>query len=159
MDLVTGIPELFDLRAYKMGFGVMHIEVVDHEDPAGAQALGDGADSVVVFPSGAEITEAGKKIKSVVVIVAAEGQPHIMHGELQPGGIDGGVLFRGAGGHRDAAVRDIDARHKISHRCEDTAVTAPAAGHVEHPAAGRRLQARYQFLDKGFRFLLIPFKI
>src|SRR5262249_50455509 len=63
---------------YKMVFHVMRVEIIDHKDAGWFQTLSHCPHGIIMLAACVEISEACKKIKSIIEIINVKRQSHIV---------------------------------------------------------------------------------
>ena len=105
-----------------------------------------------MLPSRPEITKAGEKVKCIIKIIAPRRKPHIMQIEMK-------ISFFKLLSVINTIGRNVNSSNIKPKRGKRFTVAPLAAGHVQHHAAGSRLQMLNQLPDKGFCFFFVPLKI
>src|SRR5688500_5849704 len=93
----------------------MHIQIVDHKNSSRLQTFCDGADRIIMFTTGFEVSETRKEIKSIVKIISPEWKPHIMYKKIKIGSFKLFCIF-------DIIKRNIDPGYCVTHRSKYFAV-------------------------------------
>lgn len=108
--------------------------------------MSEGVQMVLII---LEITEGGKEIEDVMVVVDTEWMSHVVHHEFQMIGLQ-------LGGVPDVGRRNIQTSHSITRLGQQAGMPPTATGQIEHAGTRNRVQVIEECVQETSGLLLIP---